>query len=103
MNGLGLFLVGVGAGLAGGAMAGPGALTAAAVPVLVGMALLILKGRSEPEGTRPGPVLSGLGTRVHDILRLAEDQAADHVAEARRQADRIVADARAKARRIHPE
>lgn len=42
------------------------------------------------------PNVAGLGDRVGQILRLAEEQAADHRAEARR----LVADARAEARRI---
>ena len=43
------------------------------------------------------PTLSGLGTRVEQILRRAERQADDHRAEARREAEGIVAGARREA------
>jgi hypothetical protein len=49
--------------------------------------------------------LDGLGTRVQQILRLAEEQADDHLAEARREARQIVAAAHAEAARVrgsHP-
>jgi hypothetical protein len=46
------------------------------------------------------PTLAGLGTRVEEILKLAEEQAADHRAQAQAEADRIIADARDRARGI---
>ncbi|GGO21872.1 hypothetical protein [Micromonospora parathelypteridis] len=49
---------------------------------------------------RERPTLSGLSTRVEQILRLAEEQAADHRAEARLEAERIVASARREAELI---
>jgi cell division septum initiation protein DivIVA len=63
-------------------------------------------------GPEPGPLtvnvapaaapanVSGLGTRVEQILRSAEDEARSLVAAAERQADQIVSDARAEAARI---
>ncbi|WP_155372122.1 hypothetical protein [Catellatospora vulcania] len=51
--------------------------------------------------TRPG--LDGLGTRVQQILRLAEEQADDHLAEARKEALKIVAAAHADAARLRGE
>ncbi|MFC7244025.1 hypothetical protein ACFQO7_16260 [Catellatospora aurea] len=56
-------------------------------------------------GSDGQPGLDGLGTRVQEILRLAEEQADDHLAEARRKAEQIVAAAHAEAARIsggHP-
>ncbi|GAA1423192.1 hypothetical protein GCM10009662_82940 [Catellatospora coxensis] len=60
-----------------------------------------------PVRTRPDGQLGldGLGTRVQQILRLAEEQAGDHLAEARREAEQIVAAAHAEAARVrggHP-
>ncbi|MBM7494270.1 hypothetical protein JOD64_005492 [Micromonospora luteifusca] len=49
---------------------------------------------------RERPTLSGLSTRVEQILRLAEEQAADHRAEARREAEGIVTAARREAEEI---
>ncbi|WP_370461773.1 DivIVA domain-containing protein [Micromonospora sp. WP24] len=49
---------------------------------------------------RQRPTLSGLGTRVEQILELAERQADDHRAEARREAERIVTAARHEAETI---
>lgn len=46
------------------------------------------------------PTLSGLGTRVEQILQLAEEQADDHRAEVRREAERIVTAARREAEAI---
>lgn len=51
-----------------------------------------------PDDSRPTP--RGLGTRVEEILRLAEQQAEDHRAAARREADEIVAAARREAEEI---
>lgn len=46
---------------------------------------------------RQRPTLSGLGTRVEQILKLAEEQADDHRAEARLEAEGIVTAARREA------
>jgi vacuolar-type H+-ATPase subunit H len=53
-----------------------------------------------PKPDESGPTLPELGTRVEQILRLAEQQAEDHRAEARREAERIVAAARQEAEEI---
>jgi hypothetical protein len=50
--------------------------------------------------TRERPTLSGLSTRVEQILYLAEEQAAEHVAKAKQQAEAIVAAAHDEARAI---
>ena len=49
---------------------------------------------------RQRPALSGLGTRVEQILRIAEEQAEDHRAEARTEAEGIVAAAGREAEAI---
>jgi hypothetical protein len=56
----------------------------------------------EPDGepTAERPAFHGLGTRVQQILRLAEEQANDHRAKAEREAQRIVADAQVEAQTI---
>ncbi|RQX54763.1 cell division protein DivIVA, partial [Micromonospora chalcea] len=46
------------------------------------------------------PTLSGLGTRVEQILRLAEEQANDHRNEAKRESEGILSAARLEAREI---
>ena len=46
------------------------------------------------------PTLSGLGTRVEQILRLAEEQANEHRGEAKRESEGIVSAARLEAREI---
>lgn len=64
----------------------------------------LLPGPAETRRNAPSE-LSGLGTQVERILRLAEEQADDHLAEARKQAQEIVAAAHAQAARIrggHP-
>lgn len=53
-----------------------------------------------PEPAADRPRLSGLGTRVEQILRLAEQQANVHNAESEREAEQIVANARAEAQAI---
>jgi cell division septum initiation protein DivIVA len=58
---------------------------------------------SKPREKKPnedGPTLRGLGTRVEQILRLAEQQAAEHRATARRDAEEIVAAAKREAAEI---
>jgi len=46
------------------------------------------------------PTLSGLGTRVEQILRLAEEQANDHRGEAKRESEGILSAGRLEAREI---
>ncbi|MGW5581695.1 hypothetical protein [Micromonospora chokoriensis] len=114
-------------GLGVGAVVGPSLGTAAlwsgvAIAALgVGLALL---GESEPDLMADGmvdrdgnnasagttydewrqrherPTLSGLGTRVEQILKLAENQANDHRAEAKRECEQLVAAARQEAETI---
>jgi F0F1-type ATP synthase membrane subunit b/b' len=50
--------------------------------------------------SRESPSLAGLGTRVEQILRLAEDQASARLDKAARKADQIVAEARLQAAEI---
>jgi hypothetical protein len=85
-TGLALIMVGIGVAIAGGSRTADGTASILADP-----------GR-EPAAGRPG--LRGLGTRVEQILRLAEMQANDRRAIAEREARRIVADAQAEARTI---
>ncbi|MFC4019888.1 DivIVA domain-containing protein [Micromonospora sp. GCM10011542] len=51
-------------------------------------------------GNQQRPTLSGLGTRVEQIIELAEEQADDHRAAARLEAERIVTAARREAEAI---
>ncbi|WP_425271108.1 hypothetical protein [Micromonospora arborensis] len=79
---------------------------------LIGDGLVDRDEKTEPAGAgtatkakerwpdRERPTLSGLSTRVEQILRLAEEQAADHRAEARVEAEGIVAAARREAEAI---
>src|SRR5436305_14285383 len=46
------------------------------------------------------PTLSGLGTRVEQILRLAEEQANDHRGESKRESEGILSASRLEAREI---
>ncbi|MEV1316436.1 hypothetical protein AB0J14_10165 [Micromonospora arborensis] len=62
--------------------------TPTGTPVVTDQLLLDLQRR---------PTLIGLGNRVEQILRLAEQQASDHRTEARRQSEAIVTDARREA------
>src|SRR5216117_2874013 len=91
-----------GLGVAVGAVAARPALWVAAVLLVAGTALAVVEWRrSGPSAPNDdGPPLTGVGTRVEEILRLAEQQAEDHRAAARREADEIVAAARLEARRI---
>jgi F0F1-type ATP synthase membrane subunit b/b' len=53
-----------------------------------------------PKPDESKPTLDDLGTRVEQILGLAERQAEDHRAAARREAEEIVAAARQEAEQI---
>ena len=46
------------------------------------------------------PTLSGLGTRVEQLLRLAEEQAADHRDDARREAEKLIAAAHLESKEV---
>jgi hypothetical protein len=108
MRGLGLFLFGAGAGAIAGVSAGRPAMPFAIGAAVVGLILAVAgsvwrTGDLIGDASAPDrPALAGLGTRVEQILRIAEEQADDHRAEARREADAIIAAAHAEARRIHP-
>ncbi|BEL05094.1 hypothetical protein Q0Z83_032850 [Actinoplanes sichuanensis] len=118
MRGWGLFLFAGGAGALVGAVAGRDVMPFAIAAAVVGLVMLVAgsvsrsgadliedakvprqAGRADRSDR---PTLAGLGTRVEDILRLAEEQADDHRAEAKREADAIIAAAKAEAQRIHP-
>lgn len=113
----GLLLLGAGAGTVAGALLGRPAILPALAVVLTGLLLLPLRGRSgggDLVATATAAHTAGagsattsgrasvldLGSRVETILGLAEEQAADHVAEAKATAARIVAQARADAERM---
>ena len=120
MKGWSLFLIGVGVGVMAGVQAGEPATLPALVAVVGGLLLLAVNARSRtrdlvrdataartatagtdtaPEAARDRPSLRGLGSRVEGILKLAEEQAADRIAEAEVTAAKIVAQARAEAER----
>jgi len=104
-----MLLIGLGIGAIGGAyLHAAAALWLGLVLVVVGIGLAIASGPPAPAlpadpAVRPAkarPDLVGLGSRVEQVLRLAEEQAGVHRAEAKGEAERIVADARAKAQAI---
>jgi hypothetical protein len=113
----GLFLLGVGVGATLGVEVGDPASVPALAAVALGLVLLVIKRRSgelvedalagggaaRPEAAGERPSLAHLGSRVEQILSIAEQQAAKHVAEAKVTAEQIVAQARAEADRIKPE
>lgn len=117
-----LLPIGLGLGLGAGLLADPAegsgtstALQWTAIGLLaLGVLVAIVSGGEAPDPTEPVPDpgkpvrakparrratadLAGLGRRVDDILRLAEEQAEDHLREARAEAARIVAEARTRA------
>jgi hypothetical protein len=111
---LGATVAGIGGGLLIAAVVDP-ATAVGVVIFAIGAAMVAVGWRpgrdGEPIGAdvpaRPAaartskrPRLSGLGTRVEQILRLAEEQAAQFRADARQQADAIVAAAHEEARAI---
>jgi hypothetical protein len=105
---LATLLIGLGAGTIAGAYLGPAGVWAGVVVAVVGIGMSAV-GRGRPStGDGPGaggteddrPALSGLSTRVEQILRLAEQQADDHRDGARQEAERILAEARAEAAAI---
>ncbi|TWJ20530.1 DivIVA domain-containing protein [Micromonospora endolithica] len=121
-------LFGLGVGVAVGPSLGPAAVWSGVVVAVLGVGLSLI-GSAESDlvgddleddeaagdsasGTGPAvvaqrrrrdrqaPRLSGLGTRVEQILRLAEEQANDHRDEARREAEEMVSAARREAEAI---
>ena len=103
-----MLLIGLGIGAIGGAYLHAAALWVGLVLVVVGIGVAMASGPPAPAlpadpAVRPAkarPDLVGLGSRVEQVLRLAEEQANVHRADAKREAERIVADARAKAQAI---
>ncbi|MEV1156793.1 hypothetical protein AB0J27_15495 [Micromonospora chokoriensis] len=116
-------LFGLGVGAAVGPSLGTAALWSGVAVAALGIGLALL-GDSEPDLMADGvvdrdgnsasadtsydewrqrherPTLSGLGTRVEQILKLAENQANDHRAEAKRECEQLVAAARQEAETI---
>lgn len=100
-------MVGLGVGAVGGAQAGAAAVWPAVIVGLAGVALSFVRSRPTAAGgeaavpsTDERPTLAGLGTRVEQIIRLAEEQADDHRATAEREAERLLSEARSAARLI---
>jgi hypothetical protein len=110
-----MVVVGAGIGIGVGAMTDGAAHGYAWAVLLVGLALLLVRPRSQPtslvapDGDAPAstprerdprPTLSGLGDRVGQILRLSQEQAENQLAEARREAAEILRAARVEADEI---
>jgi hypothetical protein len=70
-----------------------------ALAALTGI-LTTRRGEKLGVSVKPSSAVPNLGTRVEEILRLAEQQAADHRGEAKREAEGIIEAARAKAQAI---
>lgn len=104
MRAAGLLTLGLGIGLGAGYLAtdrwGSPALVWCGLALVVLSTVLLASGpRRRPRSAAPvtdPPLLSGLGVRTEQILRLAEEQAADHLRAAREEAGRIVAEARTR-------
>jgi len=107
---LALLAIGLGIGTAAGGSIGTGAVWVGGGLIFVA-AVLAAIGSADTTPTVGVPpdnlaregrraTLSGLGTQVERILRLAEEQAAAHRAQAQREADEIVAAARAEAQAV---
>lgn len=116
-------LFGLGVGAAVGPSLGTAAVWSGVAVAALGIGLALL-GESEPDLMADGmvdrdgksasadtsydegrerherPTLSGLGTRVEQILKLAEKQANDHRNEAKRESEELVAAARQEAETI---
>ena len=104
IKGLAVSLVGLGIGIGIGAGFGSAAVPWAVIVGLVGIALsfvgsrepaLTAESQSQPSSRRPQ--LADLGSRVEQILRLAEEQADNYRKEAEREAEGLVAAARLEA------
>lgn len=115
---LAIVVIGIGLGLGIGAATDGAADAYAWVFLLVGLALLLLRPGRRPtslvtpdgdapvgarRGSDPRPTLAGLGTRVEQVLRLAEEQAENHRAGARQEAEQILRAARLEADGIRQE
>jgi hypothetical protein len=91
-----ILLMGFGVGVFVGRYLGPAGLLGGIILGAIGLGLVLL---DFPRTTNRVPI-TVLGDRVTEILRLAEEQAGDHLEDARRQADQIVAEARSQAQEI---
>ncbi|WP_433057491.1 hypothetical protein [Dactylosporangium sp. CS-033363] len=95
-----LVLIGLGVGLFAGSQlaasrAQATALWTGVAATVVGLVMFAASGPTPPEeaadGAEPRAGLPGLGTRVEQILRLAEEQAAAHLREAEHSARKVQA------------
>ncbi|MFI1996776.1 hypothetical protein [Actinoplanes sp. NPDC020271] len=113
MRTFGIVLAALGLGAFVGAQTGAALTIPAAVAGGLGLLLVAFGKRDGGKDLIPGPsaasvtgkekpTLSGLGARVEQILQLAEEQAADKVAEANKEAARIIADAEVEANKRRP-
>jgi outer membrane murein-binding lipoprotein Lpp len=104
MRGAGLLILGLGLGLGAGYLAGDNGGSPALVWLALGLVVLssVLLALGPRAARAPDPQsesardAADLGTRVEQILRLAEEQAADRIRSAEDEAGRIVAEARAR-------
>jgi hypothetical protein len=100
-------LVGSGVGVVVGAYLGTAAVWGGALVGLVGVVLALIGSWRQPHelispnlSAGQGPRLSGLDTRVEQILALAQEQANDHRRAAEQEAERLVAAAQAESQAI---
>jgi hypothetical protein len=105
----GMLVLGLGIGLIAGGQAGQALLVPGLVAVVAGAAMIGAGGRDPVDlvqvpasATAPAgePRAAGLGNRVEEILRLAEDQARAHREAAEREAAAVIAEAREEAARL---
>lgn len=100
-------LLGLGVGAVGGAYLGSAAVWFGIVAAVVGVGLSLTSsrpatvgGEARVQSPSEGAELSTLGSRVEQILRLAEEQAENHRSNAKREAERTLSKARSEARLI---
>jgi hypothetical protein len=94
-----ILTIGLGAGLFAGSQlassrAQQTALWAGVAATVIGLVLFAASGPESPEepadeADHRRPTAAGLGSRVEEILRLAEQQAADHLRQAERDARKV--------------
>ncbi|MER7281369.1 hypothetical protein ABT369_43735 [Dactylosporangium sp. NPDC000244] len=98
MRRVALVLIGLGVGLFAGSQlaasrAQATALWTGVAATVIGLVMLAASGPTTYEPSEEGedgrPTLSGLGTRVDQILRIAEEQAADHLRQAEKDARKV--------------
>jgi hypothetical protein len=98
---LSALLIGLGIGAVGGAVLGAGAVWPGLVVGVVGVGLSLagskpadVGGEAAVQPPSEHPTLAGLGSRVEQIIRLAEEQADDHRTRAEREAELMLSEAR---------